>query len=247
MNRRWGIVPAAGLGTRIQPLAFSKELLPVGTRQDGQTERPRAVCEYLLERFLIAGVTRVCFVISPAKSDIMNYFGGQIGKAAICYAIQPNPGGLCDALFTALPFVAPDDEVLIGLPDTVWFPAEGFEFLPDGEFSFLLFPVRQPELFDAVVTDDNGLVQEIQVKQAGATSNWVWGAFKLPGRVFADLHQLWQARGRQDQYIGTLVNAYLADGGRAIGVPAGETYVDVGTLHGYREAVRVLSSDQIAA
>ncbi|HZP63034.1 MAG TPA: nucleotidyltransferase family protein, partial [Terriglobales bacterium] len=91
------------------------------------------------------------------------------------------------------------------------------------------------------------LVQEIQVKQAGATSNWVWGAFKLPGRVFADLHQLWQARGRQDQYIGTLVNAYLADGGRAIGVPAGETYVDVGTLHGYREAVRVLSSDQIAA
>src|SRR5205823_7692736 len=94
MMRRWGIIPAAGLGTRIQPLAFSKELLPVGTRQDGQTERPRAVCEYLLERFLIAGVTRVCFVISPAKNDIMNYFGGHIGEAAICYAIQPNPGGL---------------------------------------------------------------------------------------------------------------------------------------------------------
>src|SRR5205085_4955631 len=174
--------------------------------QDGQTERPRAVCEYLLERFLIAGVTRVCFVISPAKNDIMNYFGGHIGEAAICYAIQPNPGGLCDALFTALPFVAPDDEVLIGLPDTVWFPAEGFEFLPDGEFSFLLFPVKQPELFDAVVTDDRGRVQEIQVKQLGATSNWVWGAFKLPGRIFADLHELWLARDRQDQYIGTLVN-----------------------------------------
>ena len=32
----WGIVPAAGLGTRIQPLAFSKELLPVGSRiEDG--------------------------------------------------------------------------------------------------------------------------------------------------------------------------------------------------------------------
>ena len=27
----WGIVPAAGIGSRIQPLAFSKELLPVGT------------------------------------------------------------------------------------------------------------------------------------------------------------------------------------------------------------------------
>ena len=26
----WGIIPAAGAGSRIQPLAFSKELLPVG-------------------------------------------------------------------------------------------------------------------------------------------------------------------------------------------------------------------------
>jgi len=72
----WGVVPAAGLGTRIQPLAFSKELLPIGTRRDGETERPRAVCEYLVERMLEGGATRICFVISPAKTDIMNYFGG---------------------------------------------------------------------------------------------------------------------------------------------------------------------------
>jgi len=32
----WGIIPAAGLGSRIQPLAFSKELLPVGSRRDGE-------------------------------------------------------------------------------------------------------------------------------------------------------------------------------------------------------------------
>lgn len=30
----WGIIPAAGLGSRIQPLACSKELLPVGSRLD---------------------------------------------------------------------------------------------------------------------------------------------------------------------------------------------------------------------
>ena len=36
----WGIIPAAGNGTRIQPLAFSKELLPVGSRQqDGTAQR----------------------------------------------------------------------------------------------------------------------------------------------------------------------------------------------------------------
>lgn len=242
MSFRWGVIPAAGLGTRIQPLAFSKELLPVGTRLDGSVERPRAVSEYLLERMLTAGVNRVCFVISPAKTDIVSYFGGKIGGAPICYVVQQNPNGLCDALFSALPFVAPDDEIYIGLPDTVWFPLEGFKFLPNGQFSFLLFPVSRPELFDSVITDRFGQVRDIQVKQKNAGSEWVWGAFKLSGRHFAELHQLWNQRSRSDEYIGTLVNAYLANGGTAYGVKRGAVYVDVGTLNGYREAVRVLSS-----
>ena len=245
MSARWGIVPAAGLGTRIQPLAFSKELLPVGTRHDGNVERPRAVSEYLLERMLAGGVNRVCFVISPAKTDIVSYFGGALEDAPICYAVQQNPNGLCDALFSALPFIAQEDEVYVGLPDTVWFPIQGFEFLPDGQFSFLLFPVASPELFDSVITGRDGSVQEIQVKRRNAASEWVWGAFKLTGRHFAALHRLWIERGGSDEYIGTLVNAYLANGGVATGVKRGEVYVDVGTLHGYREAVRVLSNQAV--
>src|SRR5689334_13933934 len=51
----WGIIPAAGHGSRIQPLAFSKELLPVGSRFDGVSERPRAVSEYLVERMQAGG------------------------------------------------------------------------------------------------------------------------------------------------------------------------------------------------
>src|SRR5688500_16014594 len=67
----WGIVPAAGQGSRIQPLAFSKELLPVGSRSEGEHERPRAVSEYLVERLVLGGASRICFVISPGKSDIL--------------------------------------------------------------------------------------------------------------------------------------------------------------------------------
>src|SRR5689334_17105842 len=68
----WGIIPAAGKGSRIQPLAFSKELLPVGSRLDaGEIERPRAVSEYLVERMLRAGVDKLCFVIGQSKSDIL--------------------------------------------------------------------------------------------------------------------------------------------------------------------------------
>ena len=36
------------------------------------------------------------------------------------------------------------------------------------------------------------------------------------------------------------VNAWLAQGGEAVGVRAGESYVDVGTLDGYRSAMQML-------
>src|ERR1700751_910287 len=103
----WGIILAAGNGTRIQPLAFSKELLPVGSRLEGAAERPRAVSEYLIERMLSAGADKICFVISPWKSDILQYYGGTIGTAAIAYVVQPEPEGLCDAIFRALPLIRP--------------------------------------------------------------------------------------------------------------------------------------------
>lgn len=246
--RMWGIIPAAGAGTRIQPLAFSKELLPIGSRADRDgVERPRAVSEYLVERMIRGGADRVCFVISPGKSDILGYYGGEIGGARLCYVVQPKSAGLCDSIFRALPFIAADEQVLVGLPDTLWFPEDGFAALPDGELGFLLFSVDRPELFDAVVTDGDGNVREIQFKQPGASTRWVWGAFKLPAVTLRELHALWLERGRRDEYIGTLVNAWLAMGGRAIGIPAGSAYVDVGTLHGYREAIHVLEARSEAA
>lgn len=240
----WGIIPAAGIGSRIQPLAFSKELLPVGGRHDGATERPRAVSEYLVDRMIRAGARKLCFVISPGKSDIIAYYGGSVGPAQVCYAVQPEPLGLCDAIFRALPFIPPDEEVVVGLPDTIWFPEDGLCQLGAG-LSFLLFPVERPEFFDAVVTDDAGNVREIQVKQQGAASHWIWGAFKLTGAILRELHALWLTREPRDPYLGTLVNEWLARGGRATAVRAGEAYVDTGTLHGYREAMLLLGGDRI--
>lgn len=235
----WGIIPAAGMGSRIQPLAFSKELLPVGSYVNGGTERPRAVSEYLIERMVEGGVDKLCFVISPGKSDIVNYFGGHVLSATVFYAVQPRPAGLCDAIFRALPLIGPDEHVCIGLPDTIWFPIDALSQLADGALSLLLFPVEHPEHFDAVLTKPDGSeVTEVQVKSANAQTNWVWGALKLPGAVLAELHAIW--RESQDEYLGTLINTYLARGGQVRGYKIGRSYVDVGTLNGYREALRLL-------
>ncbi len=136
--------------------------------------------------------------------------------------------------------IAAGEPVLVGLPDTIWFPEDALRSLPDDKLSFLLFPVEQPRFFDAVVTNEDGQVVEIQVKSAHARSNWIWGAFKMPGAVFHELHRFWKARPAPDEYVGTLINAWLAAGGEAIGVRAGESYVDVGTLDAYRSAMQLL-------
>ncbi|MGA9522790.1 MAG: nucleotidyltransferase family protein [Myxococcaceae bacterium] len=237
----WGIIPAAGRGSRIQPLAFSKELLPVGGRRTDGVERPKAVSEYLIERMILGGAKKICMVISSGKSDIMEYYGGSIEQAHMAYVVQPEPRGLCDAIFRALPVISRDEQVLVGLPDTVWFPEDALRHLPDDALSFLLFPVENPEVFDAVVTDERGRVKEIQVKTPSPSTHWIWGAFKLTGGLLQQLHELWLERDRRDEYMGTLVNAWLACGGEAVGIRAGEAYVDVGTLHGYRDAMNLLA------
>ncbi len=240
----WGIIPAAGRGSRIQPLAFSKELLPVGSYTSELGERPRAVSEYLIERMVNAGADKICIVISPGKSDILDYFGGHALSATIFYAVQERPAGLCDAIFRALPLIPAQEHVCIGLPDTIWFPEDALALLPDNVLSLLLFPVEKPEHFDSVVTDENNSVVQVQVKDPAASSQWIWGAMKMPGSVLSKLHDIWIERG--DEYLGTLINEYLARGGKAYGCKNGKAYVDVGTLNGYREALRLLDSSYAA-
>ena len=235
-----GIIPAAGAGQRIQPLGCSKELLPVGSRSVKGVERPKAVAEYLVERMIAAGADQICMVISGEKGDIVRYFAERDYAAEIFYSVQPSPAGLCDAVFRARSFVAQHEHVLMGLPDTIWFPENALLAAkaehPDAAVNLLLFPVSEPSLFDAVLYNDEGEVSEVQVKREDATSIWVWGAMIFTARAFMELHQLWEARHRQDEYLGDLLNAYIAAGNVVHASPVGETYIDVGTIAGYHRA-----------
>jgi len=240
----WGIIPAAGRGTRIQPLAFSKELLPVGCQggSNSNPERPRAISEYLVDRMLLAGVNKICFVVSPRKLDIVRYYSASERPISLYYAIQPEPAGLCDAIFRALPLIAPDELAIVGLPDTIWYPAEALRSLGTHPFSFLLFPVDQPQFFDSVVTGDDERVLGIYTKYQDPPSRWIWGAFQVSGWILRELCSLWRQRGCQDQYIGPLVNEFLKRGGQDRAVRAGEAYYDVGTLRGYRKAMQIATT-----
>jgi len=244
-----GIIPAAGAGHRIQPLGCSKELLPVGSRNVAGVERPKAISEYLVERMIAAGVTQICMVISAEKSDIIRYYAERSYAADIFYVVQQRPQGLCDALFRAEVFARIHDQVLIGLPDTIWFPENAYRSALDGrsaDVNLLLFPVDNPSVFDAVICDQQSFVTEVEVKVPAPHSHWIWGAITTTGQAFHDLKLLWESRHRQDEYLGTLFNAYIASGSAVRGHHVGETYIDVGTMEGYQRAQDFLRRRQMS-
>jgi glucose-1-phosphate thymidylyltransferase len=231
----WGIVQVAGHDA--QHPTRSGTLLPVGAGGG-----PRAIGEHLLERMLVGGATKLCFVVPPDRADVLAYFGPRFGPAPVSYVVQPRPSGACDALFRAGPLVAEDEAVLVGSSDLLWFPVDGFLRLPTRELSLLLFQVERPERFEAVLTRPDGRVREIRVRSRDPVTRWVWGALALPSHVLHELAGLWSARERRDAHLGTLIDAWIAAGGRARGIHAGEELVDVAALDGHRDAMRLLAT-----
>lgn len=61
------ILPVAGLGTRFLPwtMIAPKELLPIGNKP---------VIQFLVDECLSVGITEICFVLSPGKEAIVDYF-----------------------------------------------------------------------------------------------------------------------------------------------------------------------------
>jgi hypothetical protein len=80
----------------------------------------------------------------------------------------------------------------------------------------------------------------VEVKREDAHSQWVWGAVTTTGPAFRALKLLWESRHREDEYLGHLLNAYIAAGNLVRSTSAGELYMDVGTLDGYRHALDYL-------
>ena len=212
--------------------------MPVGSRSQDGIERPRAVSEYLVDRMLLCGADKLCFVISPGKSDILRYYGSEVGSATVAYVVQSRPP-VCATRSSAPRRWSIRPSVLIGLPD-VWFPEDGLALDAD-RLSFLLFPVDRPELFDAVATDAGGRVREIWVKSPRAGSAWVWGPCACRGRC-CTTSTAWRAREAARRVPGHAGERLVGGGGVASGIRAGTAYVDVGTLNGYRAATELLQA-----
>lgn len=173
---KYGSIPAGGLGTRLQPIGFSKELAPVGRK---------AVIEYLIERMLRAGIDKIFINTAEDKTDLIRYLSTKsIYKDNLIFLVRERKG-LLDGIVCPEQFLREDDELYFGLPDTIWYPKDGFIQLDKlkGELVLGLFDTGTPDKFDSVVIDKQSRIQSIEVKVPSPKTKWTWAMGKMSVRV----------------------------------------------------------------
>ena len=117
-----GLLPAAGLGTRLSR-QWPKELASLSR------SRSLPICLYAINAMKCAGVARIIIVISPQKQMIPDVLGtGDRFGAVFDYVIQPQPLGLANVVYCARDHLG-DNDVIFAMPDTIFKPKDALNTL----------------------------------------------------------------------------------------------------------------------
>lgn len=249
-----GLIPAAGVGNRLQPLPFSKEMFPFGYQNiNGQT-RVRPISLHLVSSLKEAGVQQLYFVINPKKTDIPRYYsnGSQL-DVHISYLVQPEPKGLVDALAQATPWLSEQEEVLIffGMPDTYFQPSNLYQQIKqemlESDYDVLLgvFPTKTWWKLGMVSFAENKdgkkeISNIIEKPSAKPDTDYAWGVavWKLPFQHYLTKH-LASFTGEGELLFSEVFLSAMADGYK-FGYVMGEEYTDIGTIEELMSAIAKL-------
>jgi glucose-1-phosphate thymidylyltransferase len=174
-----GIVPAAGYATRLQPLNCSKEVVPVGGRP---------VLDYLVERMRAGGASEIRVVTRAEKRDVIEH-AGELGAAVVL----ARPATTSESFVAGLEGIPPGEIVLLGWPDTLWDPPDGYARLVaavegGAEIALGLFELAEDlERSDVISFDLDGRIDGVQVKPARPASSWIWGCAAARAHALAGL------------------------------------------------------------
>jgi glucose-1-phosphate thymidylyltransferase len=225
-----GILLAGGRGSRLDPLTRSvcKQLLPV-------YDKP--VIYYPLSVLMLAGLRDILIISTPRDTPRIEELLGD-GHALglnLTYAVQPQPGGIPQALLLGAAFSAGGPVCLI-LGDNIFF---GHGLLPlltesaalrEGARVFA-YRVQDPERFGVVEFGKDLRAISLEEKPKQPRSNWA-----VTGLYFYDERAVEIARGLKPSARGELeitdVNQHYLRAGRLTVTPLGRgvAWLDTGTF-----------------
>jgi glucose-1-phosphate thymidylyltransferase len=214
-----GVIPAAGYATRLQPLPGSKEVLSVGGR---------AVMDYVIDRMRLAGVTELRVVTRPEKEDVIAHSEALGAKVVVAYPETPG-----ESLATGMAGLAPNDVVLIGWPDSLWEPEDGYVPLVRAvetghEIALGLFETTDLVRSDVLSFDESGRITGVHVKPADPPSTWIWGCAAARVRALDGL-------GREE-WPGSFFDKQCRKGIELYAVRLSDIWLDIGTREALERA-----------
>ena len=150
----WGIIPAAGAGTRFSRWRSQKNYFPCAVSTTAANDQAQS--SQRLSRGAPCNGWRKTNLLCDLAWKIRHsrILRRQRLFSLIMLCNSTCATGLCDSIFSALPVIDKHAPVLVGLPDTIWFPEAGLRSLPDDVFPSFYFRSRRPSHFDAVTLDD---------------------------------------------------------------------------------------------
>jgi glucose-1-phosphate thymidylyltransferase len=233
------VIPAAGLGTRLAPLGYPKELLPIVYRAGQAGPIPQPVIIASLEQMQRAGVVDGIVVIAEWKLELVRVLGQRAGGVGLAYVVRSVPRGLADAIDATHPWTH-DRDVCLALPDTVIAPddalAQVVAALGSNDLVLGVFPTEHPEQLGPVRVGDDGRVLEVLDKPAQTDLRNTWGVAAWSPKFTALLHD---AVARDATVVlGAVFDRAVKEGlaVRAVAFPAGRM-IDVGTSEGLAAAL----------
>ena len=209
-----GVIPAAGYATRLQPLEGSKEVLMLGGKP---------VMDYLADRMRRGGCTRLRVVTRAEKTDVVAH-SRELGAEVVL----AEPATVSESFVAGMDGLAGEDIVLIGFPDTLWWPEDGFQVLVRAvqsgcETALGLFRIQARDLprSDVVELDGSGKVIGVHVKPDEPLSDWVWGCAAARVSAMAGL--------ADTEWPGGYFGQLAAEGSDVRGFPLSDDWLDIGT------------------
>jgi glucose-1-phosphate thymidylyltransferase len=179
-----GILPSAGKASRLQPLRFPKQLLPIRYISSSSEDASIGlVIEHSLRALSVANV-RTCFVVvSDNQPEILRYLqDGESYGLRLSYVVQPQPLGLAQAVDEIFPWVEQSQCITcLTLPDTIFEPitavGELLQEIENGDADVVLgvFPTNAPEQLAPVEVDGAGVVKAVLEKPGTTQLRNTWG------------------------------------------------------------------------